>query len=139
MRPRSYRDLDVWQKSIDWTGRVYATSSAFPKLEQFGPTAQLRRACLCVPCNIAEGAERRGTREFLQLLGIALGSLAEAETLIILGNRLGYLADDAGSQLLDESATIAMMLHGLRRSLENKPAATARSGAGMDDANGCNG
>jgi four helix bundle protein len=103
-----------------WVESAYGVSSGFPKSEQFGITSQLRRACVSVPSNIAEGAERRGTKEFIQFLGIAQGSLAEAETLIELSARLKYLSDEARSDLLSCSLEICRMLHGLVRSLETK-------------------
>src|ERR1041384_1414070 len=88
---RSYRDLEVWRKSIDWVQQIYQASSGFPAEERFGLTSQLRRAAVSVPSNIAEGAARTGTGEFLQSLSVASGSLAEAETQLIVANRLGMI------------------------------------------------
>jgi four helix bundle protein len=118
MQLKSYRDLDVWQKAMNWVELVYRLSASFPKSEQFGLTSQLRRACISVPSNVSEGAERRGTKEYIQFLGIAQGSLAEAETLIELAARLNYLSNEARVDLLDRTAEIGRMLHGLIRSLE---------------------
>jgi four helix bundle protein len=88
---KSYRDLDVWQKAMNWTEAVYTSSRRFPQEERFGLTSQLRRAAVSVAANIAEGAERAGTAEFLQFLSIACGSLAESETLLVLAERFGML------------------------------------------------
>ncbi|HMN29581.1 MAG TPA: four helix bundle protein [Caldilineaceae bacterium] len=117
---QSYRDLEVWQKSIDWAEQIYLVSSAFPSAERFGLTSQLRRAAVSVPSNIAEGAARTGTGEYLQFLSIASGSLAEAETQLILAQRLKMLADDESARLLNLADEISRMLSGLKRSLQSR-------------------
>ena len=85
---RSYQDLKVWQRALDWAQGVYGATRSWPSSERFGLTSQVRRAAVSVAANIAEGAARRTTGEFLQFIGIAKGSLAEAETLLILSERL---------------------------------------------------
>src|SRR5271154_3028023 len=87
---KSFRDLDVWRLSLDLAEAVYQCTASFPKSELFGLTAQMRRAAVSVPSNIAEGRSRSSTKEFLQFLSIALGSLAELETQFELAVRLGY-------------------------------------------------
>ncbi|MFY7853623.1 MAG: four helix bundle protein, partial [Brevundimonas sp.] len=86
-----YRDLDVWKLAVDWVEAVYRATSNWPSEERFGLTSQLRRAAVSVASNIAEGAARRSTGEFLQFIGMARGSLAEAETQLLIASRLGYL------------------------------------------------
>ncbi len=117
---RSYRDLEVWRRSIDLVEAIYRASSAWPSDERFGLTSQIRRAAVSVPSNIAEGAARRGTREFLQFLSIAKGSLAEVETQLTLAGRLGYLPAAAGEMLLGSAAEIGRMLAGLTKALRTK-------------------
>ena len=117
---RSYRDLKVWQKSMDLTVRTYEVTKGFPSEERYGLTSQMRRAAASVPANIAEGRERRSTREFLQFLGIARGSLAELETFLTLSERLGLLQSATGNRLLDESAEINRMLESMMRALNRK-------------------
>ena len=114
---QSFRDLEVWRRSIDLVEAIYRASSAWPADERFGLTSQVRRAAVSVPSNIAEGAARQGTGEFLQFLSIAKGSLAEVETQLILAERLGYLPATAGASLLTSAAEIGRMLAGLTRSL----------------------
>src|SRR3989337_842648 len=88
---RSYRDLIVWKKSIDLVGRIYSCTRSFPKAEMYGLTSQIRRAGISIPANIAEGQARNSKGEFLQFLGIAQGSLAELETLILICQNLAYI------------------------------------------------
>jgi four helix bundle protein len=99
---------------------VYSASAQFPSAETFGLQSQLRRASVSVASNIAEGAERPATREFLYFLGVAAGSVAEAETLTIIAKRLGYLSDDVEAQLLSDCDRIGKMLQKLKRALHNR-------------------
>ncbi len=84
---RGYRDLLVWRKAMDWVERGYEATSHWPRDERFGLISQIRRAAVSVASNIAEGAARRSTGEFIQFLGISRGSLAEAETQLLLAER----------------------------------------------------
>jgi four helix bundle protein len=88
-----HRDLKVWQQSIDIVCRLYDLTKNFPPAEQFGLVSQMRRAAVSIPSNISEGAARASTREFIQFLRIALGSLAELETQMIISGRLGFIKD----------------------------------------------
>jgi four helix bundle protein len=117
---KSYRDLEVWKKSIDWVEQIYLASKSFPPEERFGLASQIRRASVSVPSNIAEGAARTGTGEFLQSLSVASGSLAEAETQLIIANRLEMLPLERLEALLRQSEEISKMLGGLKRSLESR-------------------
>ncbi len=116
---KSYRDLGVWKKSIDLVEQIYRVSKDFPPDERFGLTSQVRRASVSVPSNIAEGAARFGTGEFLQSLSVASGSLAEAETQLIIANRLEMLSLPTMEQLLARAEEVSKMLGGLKRSLES--------------------
>ncbi|MDD4357931.1 MAG: four helix bundle protein [Smithellaceae bacterium] len=99
---------------------VYRLSAHFPPEEKFGLTSQIRRSAVSIPANIAEGAERTGTGEFLQFLGIASGSLAETETFLILAERLGIVTIDQIKQPQAQAADIGRMINGLKRSLRLK-------------------
>ena len=114
---RSYRELIVWQKSIDLTVRTYEVTRRFPAEERYGLTSQMRRAAASVPANIAEGQARRSTGEFLQSLGIARGSLAELETFLTLSERLRLIRSETRDSVLENCAEINRMLTGLMRSL----------------------
>ena len=116
---KSYQDLEVWKKSIELAEMVYQISARFPAAEKFGMTSQVRRAAVSVAANIAEGAERHGTGEFRQFLGIASGSLAETETFLILAQRLGMAKEEQVKLLLAQAADVGRMLNGLKRSLRS--------------------
>ena len=98
-RVRSFRDLRVWQKSMDLTVTIYRLTGSFPREEVFGLSSQLRRSAVSIPSNIAEGQGRLNTREFRQFLGVARGSTCELQTQLEIARRLG-LGD---SQLLNDA------------------------------------
>ena len=120
MNLESYRDLEVWQKSMDLVVECYQITKKFPKAEIYGLTSQLQRAAVSIPANIAEGRERQYTKEFLQHLSIAYGSLAELETHLQIAQRLDYLDMNHLKQMLDKTAEVGRMLNGLRKSLEKR-------------------
>lgn len=101
---RSYRELEVWQKSIDLVVECYRISESYPKAELYGLTSQLRRAAVSVPANIAEGQGRSHTKEFLNHLSIAYGSLMEVETHLQIAARLNYLDTASLQHMLENSA-----------------------------------
>ena len=86
-----HKQLDVWKLSIDLTIEIYEISTQFPKEEIYALNQQIRRAATSVPSNIAEGAARKYNKEFIQFLHIALGSLAEVETQLIISKKLKYI------------------------------------------------
>jgi four helix bundle protein len=115
-----FKDLIAWQCAITLAETVYALSRKFPRSEQFGLTAQIRRAAVSVPSNIAEGAARRTTREYIHFLHTARGSLAELETQLVLAERLG-LASEAGlAESRDLVIRVAQLLNGLLRGLRKR-------------------
>lgn len=114
----SYRDLDVWKKAMDLVVACYKASGKFPKHELFGLTSQLRRAAVSIAANIAEGQSRGHTKEFIQFLSVAYGSLAELETHVQIAERLGYLESKESTELLEFTSRVGMMLNGLKRSLK---------------------
>jgi four helix bundle protein len=116
----SYHDLIVWQKAIDFVVECYQLTNHFPRTEVYGLASQLQRAAVSVPSNIAEGAGRGHTREFIRHCGISRGSLFEAETQIIIAQRLKYTTHEQTRPLLDAVAEVGRLLHGLIASLERK-------------------
>ncbi len=117
---KSYRDLEVWQQAMELVVECYNTTNGFPKSEAYGLTNQIQRAAVSIPANIAEGQARQYTKEFIQYLSIAYGSIAELETLIQISEKLCYLNSNQSSQLMDKTATLGRMINGLRKSLEHR-------------------
>src|ERR1700691_3577747 len=93
---KSFRDLDVWNLGVELAETVYRVTARFPKSELFALTAQMRRAAVSIPSNIAEGRARDSTREFLRFLAISRGSLAELETQLELAIRVDYSDSETG-------------------------------------------
>lgn len=116
---RSYRDLIAWQKAMVLVAAIYGCTLHFPKTEVYGLTAQIRRAAVSVPSNVAEGQGRVSTGEFKQFLGHARGSLLEIETQILIAQSLGYLQTEDSERLLRLSAEVGRILHGLIAALPN--------------------
>lgn len=119
---KSYRDLEVWRESMAWVKRVYALSHKLPDNERFGLISQLQRAAVSVPANIAEGAARDHTGDYLRHLSFAMGSLAEVETLIQLAIELDYTTHKLCEDLFRKSDEIGRMLRGLQKSLKKRQA-----------------
>ncbi len=117
---KSYRDLEVWQKAMNLVVDCYQMTKGFPKSEVFGLASQLQRAAVSIAANIAEGRARQHTKEFLQHISIAYGSLAEMETHIHIAKRLSYISEDQMQEMLKKASEIGRMLNGLRKSLHNK-------------------
>jgi four helix bundle protein len=107
----SYRDLPVWQKGMALAKQDYRMTEEFPDHEEFGLTAQMRRAAVSVPSNIAEGQARQGRKEFVQFLSHAEGSLAELDTRLTLAADLGYCAHSAVKETVALDRGIAKDAH----------------------------
>ena len=117
---KSHKDLIVWQKAIELVLSVYTISKRFPKEEAFGLTSQVRRACVSVPSNIAEGWGRGSTKSYLQFLRISRGSLSEVETQLTIACKLDYISTEQDRKLNSEISEISKMLNSLIRKLEMK-------------------
>ena len=98
----THKDLDIWKLGIELVEEIYEITNRFPKDEVYGLTSQMRRATVSIPSNIAEGAAINSKREFNQFLYVALGSLAELETQIIISERLGYIKNQELMELIEK-------------------------------------
>lgn len=114
---RSYKDLIVWQKGIALAKIVYRITQRFPSEEKFGLVAQMRRAAVSIPSNIAEGQARHTTGEFIQFISHAEGSLAELDTQLILSLELKFCRDNATDPAFGLIDELRRMLNVLRRKL----------------------
>lgn len=114
---KTHHDLDVWKKSIDLVTAIYKVTELYPKSELYGLTSQIRRCAVSVPSNIAEGAARTSTKEFAQFLSIALGSIAELETQLIVSNNLNYIEKAQFEAMIEQIITIRKMIVGLKKSI----------------------
>ena len=110
---KTHKDLDVWNKAMDFVVLLYKKTKDFPKDEIYSLTNQMRRAAVSIPSNIAEGASRQSNKEYIQFLYIARSSAKELETQLIIANRLEYLSEEDFTNLNQDLVNIAKMLTGL--------------------------
>jgi four helix bundle protein len=120
MKINSYRDLEVWKKSMVLITEVYSVSQTFPSNENFGLISQIRRASCSVSLNIAEGWGRSSTRNYIQFLRTSKGSLMEVENCILISQNLSYLSAEKAAVTLQKIDEITRMLNGLTKALKNK-------------------
>lgn len=116
MKPiTTYKDLVVWEKSMELACRIYEITGSFPDSEKFGLVKQLKKSAVSIPSNIAEGAGRRSSQEYIRFITISLGSLAELETQLLLSQKLGFYNLEKDDYQLTE---IRVMLFGLIKKLK---------------------
>lgn len=129
MAVASFRDLRVWQVGMELVQGVYEATAAFPHHELYGLTNQIRRAAVSIPSNIAEGHTRESTREYLQHVSVAQGSLAELQTQLEIATRLTYLPPETSARLVEQSASLSRQPYALRNDLGQR--ITQRSAGGI--------
>ncbi len=115
---QDFRHLKVWEKSHKLTLSIYKISLAFPREEVYGLTSQLRRSCMSIPTNIAEGCCRGTDAEFKQFIQISMGSASETEYQLLLARDLGYINEEVHNQLTNEITEIKQMLASLIKKLK---------------------
>ena len=113
-KPKSHRELLVWQKAMDMTVAIYRISEKFPRTETYRLVAQITQSASSVPANIAEGNARPSRRDYAHFIGVAKGSLMETETFLMLSTRLGYTTQAEAQPALDLTTEISKMLTVLR-------------------------
>jgi four helix bundle protein len=116
-RPAHY-ELEAWKMAMRLVGAIYRLTANFPASEQFGLTAQMRRAAVSAPSNIAEGAARGGNAEMTRYCTIARASLMEIDTQLWLAQDLGFSADT--SSLREQTQQCVALLNGLIRHRRSK-------------------
>ena len=117
----TYRELIVWQKSMDLVVSIYALTEQFPKTEVYSLTAQMRRAAVSIPSNIAEGRRRGSRKDFRHFLVIAYGSGSELETKLEIGKRVGFQTGELHQQCLNLLEEVMKMLNKMIANLQPSP------------------
>ena len=115
---KSYRDLIVWQKSMNWVTLVYSILESFPESEKFGLVSQIKRSSVAIPSNIAEGYGRNYKKDYARFLQIARGSLYECQTQIEIAVNLGFIKREQIQEVSDLSIEIEKMLNSLINKLQ---------------------
>ena len=106
---KSFKDLEIWKRSMKLVEEVYNLTKTFPKDETYGLTSQLRRSVISIPSNIAEGFARFHNKEYKRFLYISLGSCAELPTQLIIASRLRYAQEKVIDAMADETEQISKM------------------------------
>ncbi len=113
-----YKDMEVWKESIKLVTDIYKITETYPKNEIFGIVSQIRRAATSVPSNIAEGVVKHSDKETLRFLDIALGSLAELDTQLLISKNLGFISDY--NELEQKISKVRALLTGLMKYFNNQ-------------------
>ncbi len=116
----NFKELKFWQKSIDLSVLIYKHTATFPAEEKFGLVSQLRRASVSIASNIAEGASRESTKEFLYFLTISNGSAFEIETQLIIANKLNYVNDEGLAIMLKSVTEVQKMIYSFTKIIKEK-------------------
>ena len=120
MGMHNYRELKIWQRSMDFVVKVYEISANFPKEERYGLMSQLRRCAVSVQSNISEGAGRGTNKQFKRFLEFSMGSINEAQTQIELAHRVNYISNEIYNSLADEALQIYKMILAFYNSLKDE-------------------
>ena len=114
----NFEKLDVWNEAIGFADSVYTITRAFPDDERFGLTSQMRRACVSISSNLAEGSSRSSRQDYSRFIEIATGSLYEVVSQSVISRRQVFLSEADYQKLYAAAEKQSRMLSGLRRSLE---------------------
>jgi four helix bundle protein len=115
---KDFRKLLVWEKAHKLALDIYGTTSLFPREELYGLTSQIRRACVSIPANIAEGCGRDSEGELLRFMRIAMGSSSELEYELILAHDLGYVPDEKFNKIQGDLVQVRKMLNAFIQKLK---------------------
>jgi four helix bundle protein len=114
---KAHKNLVLWKESFQMVVDLYSKTRNFPKEETYGLSSQIRRAVVSIPANIAEGAGRKSRKEYLQFLSIAMGSLSELDTLILLSAELNYIDINEAETIQSKLEIISKLMYGLMKRL----------------------
>lgn len=113
----NFKELRIWQDSIDLVEDIYRKTKELPKNEEFGLISQMRRCAVSIPSNIAEGSGRESDKDFRRFLGISLSSSFELETQLIIANRVGYLEKEVLDHTLEKLSKLQKMIFVFRKKI----------------------
>ncbi len=116
----NYHNLQIWQNSMDVVQDFYEMVAMFPATEKYGLSSQITRAAVSIPSNIAEGAGRNSTKEFSHFIGIAIGSMFELETQVLIAERIGYIGNEQSKRFQTSIHNLQRMTTGFLKNIENK-------------------
>jgi len=114
---KTYENLEAWIKGVDLAVIIYEITRKFPKEEIYGLTSQIRRAVISISSNLAEGAGRSSKKDFRRFVGIAMGSLNETESLLIVASKLGFIDEQAYLSTRSKTEELGRILNGLKKYL----------------------
>ena len=117
---KTHKDLDAWKNAINLVTDIYITTKDFPNYEQYGLTSQIRRSAVSIASNIAEGAGRHYRKEFIQFLYIAIASLSELETQLIIAHNINFMSKQSLEMYNEKLKIVSVQTHGLIKYLKNK-------------------
>lgn len=109
-----HTELEAWKQSIEFVIIIYNITNEFPKAETYGLANQMQRAAVSIPSNIAEGCARSSAKETARFLDIAIGSIAELETQLIIASKLGYI-NKSLNEILEIHSKIKALTLGLKK------------------------
>ena len=116
----NYKELKIWQKSIDVAVKVYEITKDFPREELYGLTSQIRRSAISIPSNISEGYGKDGNKDYLKFLNIGISSLFEMQTQLEIAYNLKYITEIQFNKINEESKEIERMLSSFIRKIRER-------------------
>lgn len=115
---KTFRDLKIWQQSMELVTEIYKTTSQFPEEEKYGLTSQLRRSSVSIPSNISEGFGRNSQGDFKRFVNISMGSLFELQTQIEVAKNLEFISEEIFQKLYEDTREIERMMSSFIRTLK---------------------
>ena len=116
----NFRKLSIWRDSMELVNEIYDLTRNFPSEENFGLKLQIRRSAISIPSNIAEGCGKSTTKDLLRFLDIALGSLNELETQVLIARNQNYISENIAAEIVTKIIEIKKMIHGFKKLKSNK-------------------
>lgn len=118
---KSFTDLHAWREAHALVLEIYSITKNFPKEELFVLTSQIRRSAVSIDSNIAEGFSRNSAKDKLQFYAIALGSLTEIQSQLLIARDLGYVPGEQFNKTAERTVTVSRLINGLKKSVTDRP------------------